>query len=604
MHKNNVKVIERATETDFRSDSHGALLSRIYAARGVSDSTDLVRSLKSLHEYTDLLNIEDAADLIRKHIEQQQKIVVVGDFDADGATSTALLVAFLRDIGHSNVDYVIPNRFETGYGLSKALIDQIISDKAPELIITVDHGITAIEEVAYIKSKGIAVIITDHHMPSEHGVPVADHVINPNLPNHPEGLKHLAGVGVAFYLTIAVRAALRSVDYFKNNALADINLAQYLDLVALGTVADMVVLDHNNRLMVHQGLMRVKNGCCRPGISALLAVSQKDATMITSSDFGYAVAPRLNAAGRISKMSIGVECLLTTNFERADILAEKLHDLNLERREIEMDMQASAQKIINDIVAQSLNATLPVGVCLYDAAWHQGVSGIIASRLKDAFKRPIIVFANAQLSEDEGGQALPDDQEIKGSARSIKGLDIRQVLANINAAHPELILKFGGHKGAAGLTIRHADFKTFSDAFQQEIAKELSEEDCYETLLVDGELRTDELNIDTASLVRHAGPWGMGFPEPTFVGVFNIMEQRIVGQRHLKLAIQPRNGYEIINAIHFNVAQDMWPDHNCQSVRAVYRLDVTEYRGSKALQLIILHVEKHEVNEQVGIAAF
>lgn len=609
MSKNNVRIEQRVLNSDFYSEQHGALLSSIYAMRGIQHEQDLVKSLKHLIPFEKMKDLQDAAEFVADFIVRQEKIVVVGDFDADGATSTALLIAFLRDIGHENCDFIIPNRFEMGYGLSNPLIDHVMDTMSPKLLITVDNGITSLDEIQYAKSKGLAVVVTDHHMPSEAGLPNADFLINPNIEDNPFPSKNLAGVGVAFYLTIALRAALRHREYFSSHGLEDINLAQYLDLVALGTVADMVELDVNNRILVHQGLLRIRNGYCRPGIAALLAVSQKDATILTAADLGYAIGPRLNAAGRISDMSIGVACLLTETFEQADLMAEKLHDLNLERREIELEMQNSAQKSIDTIIANNQDAQLPVALCLYDESWHQGVSGIIASRLKDAFKRPVAIFSDAHIAQKNQDEEVDPETaqkalEIKGSVRSIKGLDIRQILANIHHEHPDLILKFGGHKGAAGLTLLRAQFEVFQAAFVAEVEKFLSQEQCFELMYVDAELDVSQINIETAELIRNGGPWGMGFPEPVFVGQFNIMEQRIVGQRHLKLALQPKNGYEIINAICFNIDLDVWPSAECSSVRAVYRLDITEYRGATTLQLIILHLEKENITEEVGITEF
>lgn len=589
------KSIQRELITDFKCDAIGEILSRIYASRGIEDQSDLARSLKDLLSYKLLKGVEQAAGLVASAMFAGKNIVIIGDFDTDGATSTSVLMRFFKGVDYNKANFIIPSRFGSGYGLSNELIDIAISEYEAEVLITVDNGITAIAEVEYANSKGLEIIITDHHQASEDGIPEAAAIVNPNQPGCGFPSKNLAGVGVAFYLLIALRDTLRTQNYFEQMQVPDPNLAEYLDLVALGTVADLVPLDKNNRIMVHQGLLRIRNNSCSKGLAALLAVGQKNQMQTCASDLTYAVAPRLNAAGRVANMSIGVECLISDSYIEADKLAEKLDDLNQERREIESEMQRGALEVLGEL---EFGSNLPLGLCLFDPSWHQGVSGILASRVKDLHKRPVVVFArHIQDGEEYAG-------ELKGSARSIKRIDVRGMLSKIDAAHPGLITKFGGHKAAAGLSLKEADYEKFKVLFEEYVAKEITEDDCYEELLTDGVLPKDHFTIDFANLIRNAGPWGMSFPEPVFEGNFKIMEQRIVGQKHLKLSLHPEGCYDIIAGICFNVDLDAWPDHSCTEVKLVYRLDVSEYKGNQILQLIIQNVEKISVQQEVGIVEF
>lgn len=589
------KSSARESLTGFYSEEHGKIMSKIYAARGISEQADLSRSLKDLISYKLMLGLEDAAEQVSKAIIAEKSIVIIGDFDTDGATSTALLLRFFKQIEYSNVNFIIPSRFGSGYGLSQELIDAAIADYQADMLITVDNGITAIEEVDYANTKGLEVIITDHHQASEGGLPKAAAIVNPNQPGCEFPSKNLAGVGVAFYLLIAMRDYLRGLNYFAEKQMPDPNLAEFLDLVALGTVADLVPLDKNNRILVQQGLLRIRNSSCSKGLAALLAVGQKNQMQVTASDLTFAVAPRLNAAGRVANMSIGVECLIADSYIEADKLAEQLDDLNQERREIEAEMQKSAHAVLDSI---ELAKDIPLGLCMFDAAWHQGVSGILASRLKDAHKRPVVVFA----------RHIPDGEEyageLKGSARSIKHVDVRGILARIDADHPELIKKFGGHKAAAGLSLLEANYPKFKELFEKYVSEAITEDDCFEELLTDGELPADHFTIDFANIVRDAGPWGMNFPEPVFEGKFKVMEQRIVGQRHLKLSLHPEGSYEIVAAICFNADLAEWPDFSCTEVKLAYRLDISEYKGNSILQLIVLHVEKAHSKQEAGLLEF
>lgn len=590
------KPFLRESVTNFCCDILGDVISKIYSSRGVESKSDLSRSLRDLLSFKTLKGAEAGAELLRSAILANKSIVIIGDFDTDGATSTALLLRFFSQISYENINYIIPSRFGTGYGLCEELIDSAIDEHSVDLLITVDNGISSIKEVDYAKSKGIQVLITDHHQVSDDGLPEADVIINPNQPGCEFASKNLSGVGVAFYLLIALRDLLRNEGYFEKKCMPDPNLAEYLDLVALGTVADMVTLDKNNRIMVHQGLLRIRNASCSKGISALLAVGQKNQMQATTSDLNFAVAPRLNAAGRVANMSIGVECLIADSYVKADALAEKLNDLNLERREIESEMQKSANAILEEIDFSGAN--VPLGLCLFNESWHQGVSGILASRLKDAYKRPVIVFAR-HIQEDEEYSG-----ELKGSARSTRHVDVRTILAKIDSENEHLITKYGGHKVAAGLSIKEENIDEFKQKFEECVANAITKDDCYEELLTDGELPPEYFTLDFANQIRDAGPWGMGFPEPVFEGEFKIMEQRIVGQRHLKLSLHPKGSYDIISSIQFNVDLDEWLDPSCTDVRLVYRLDISEYKGSSVLQLIVLASEKIYSKQEVGIVDF
>jgi len=499
---------------------------------------------------------------------------VVGDFDADGATSSALVVAALREMGAAQADYLVPDRFKFGYGLTREIVDVALTHK-PDLLITVDNGISSIDGVKRAKAAGIRVLITDHHLPGR-DLPAADAIVNPNQPGDSFPSKVLAGVGVAFYLMMALRSRLRESGWFVQQNREEPNLAAYLDLVALGTVADVVPLDRNNRLLVKQGLLRIRAGHCRPGIRALLEVAGRNVSRAVASDFGFAAGPRLNAAGRLDDMSLGIECLLSDSQQHADELARELDALNRERREIETDMKADAMQYLDGM--QLDDNDLPSGFCLYDADWHQGVIGILASRIKEQFHRPVIIFADA------GGG------ELKGSARSIPGLHIRDALDAVAVRHPGLLNKFGGHAMAAGMSLEAARLDEFRQAFLAELDTQLNEETLTGVLETDGELQSDDFSLEMSELLRDAGPWGQGFPEPLFDGIFKVLSARIVGERHLKLSLRPRDGGAVVDAIAFGQAERYVPDKGTL-VRAVYRLDSNEYRGMLSLQLVVEWLE-------------
>jgi single-stranded-DNA-specific exonuclease len=546
------------------------LLRRIYAARNIQSMKELDRNLENLLPYQSLLGIEQAVALLAKAVMTQQRILIVGDFDADGATSTAVAVRALRSFGAQHVNFMVPNRFAFGYGLTPELV-AAASHFQPELIITVDNGIANHAGVAAAKAQGICVVITDHHLPAA-TLPDADAIVNPNQPNDSFPSKHLAGVGVIFYVMLALRRHLVSLNWLQTSP----NMSALLDLVALGTVADLVQLDQNNRMLVHHGLRRIRAGQCVPAISALLELSNRDLTRATTADLGFAVAARLNAAGRLDDMSLGIECLLSDDSIRAREIARMLNQLNDERKHIEQDMQTQALQIMHKLHIHEKQA-LPHGICLFDPSWHQGVIGILAARIKERFHRPTIVFAPSQ------------SDELKGSARSIVGVHIRDILALIDVKHPGLIMKFGGHAMAAGLSISAASFNAFSVIFDTIVAQQVTAAQLEHALFSDGALTEEELNLEAAELLRESGPWGQAFPEPLFDDIFQIVEQRLVGDKHLKLRLMKAN--RVIEAIAFFVDTQVWPNHRCQSIHAAFRLDVNEYKGRRTVQLIIDYME-------------
>jgi single-stranded-DNA-specific exonuclease len=544
------------------------VLARVYAARGIDDPEQLGRRLQELLPDSRMKGIPAAVERLLIAFEQRQKILIVGDFDCDGATSTTVALLGLRMLGVAEVDYLVPNRFEYGYGLSPEIVE-VAAQRSPDLLITVDNGISSIEGVARANALGIDVIVTDHHLAGAE-LPEACAIVNPNQPGCDFLAKSTCGVGVIFYVLIALRRALSERGWFNTQAP---NLASLLDLVALGTVADVVPLERNNRALVWQGLQRIRAGQARPGLLALIEVSGRRRDRLVASDLGFAIAPRLNAAGRLEDMSIGIECLLEENYDRALSMARELDELNRERRGIEQEMQQQALELLGRL---SLNdRELPFGLCLYDEYWHQGVIGILASRIKERVHRPVIAFAPG----DEG--------EIKGSARSINGFHIRDGLDAVAAKHPGLLKKFGGHAMAAGLTIAAEDLPAFSDAFDAEVRRQLDAQDLTQRILTDGELPESAFSMELAEALRNAGPWGHQFPEPLFEGCFHLLQQRIVGQRHLKLVVMPEGGTLALDAIAFNVDTLVWPDESVQKVRLVYRLDVNEFRGQRSLQLMV-----------------
>ena len=551
-----------------------AILQRIYASRGITNDAELERGAKGLLNYNQLYGMADAVTLLVTALTNNTRIIIVGDFDADGATSSALSVLALKMLGCRNVDYLVPNRFDDGYGLSPEVAQQAI-DRGAELIMTVDNGVSSIDGVAAAKAQGVQVLVTDHHLPGD-CLPAADAMVNPNLDQCGFPSKALCGVGVAFYLMLALRAELRNNGWFEQQALAVPNLAELLDLVALGTVADVVALDGNNRILVHQGLQRIRAGKCRPGIQALIEVANRDPARLVASDLGFALGPRINAAGRLDDMSFGVELLLCDNIQAARRMATELDALNQTRKEIEQGMKEEGLAICERL--QFNQQDMPYGLVLFQRDWHQGVIGILASRIKDKYHRPVIAFADA------------GNGEIKGSCRSIVGLHMRDVLDVVDTQHPGMILKFGGHAMAAGLTIPESQLDAFSLAFDAAVRKVLDEDALQGVLLSDGELQPHELTLDTAEILRAGGPWGQQFPEPTFDGSFRLLHQKLVAGKHLKMMVEPLAGGSIIDAIAFNVDLKRWPDASVQQIELVYRLDVNEFRGNRSVQLMVEHL--------------
>lgn len=571
-----MKKITRRTLVNFEpfSDDIHPALQRIYAARGVSKSEQINLDLKQLIPAKKLKGLDKALQLLEQALHQQWRILIVGDFDADGATSSTLSVLALKALGAKQVDYLVPNRFEYGYGLTPEIV-AVAKEYQPDLIVTVDNGISSISGVRAAKDAGIHVLVTDHHLPADE-LPAADAIVNPNQPGCEFPSKNLAGVGVIFYVMTALRTHLQKMGWFEQQQIPMPNMADYLDIVALGTVADVVPLDHNNRILVEHGLRRIRAGRCRPGIKALIEVAKRTPSRLVAADLGFAVGPRLNAAGRLDDMAHGIECLLTDNPRHARDLAIELDQLNHDRKAIETGMQNEALAILNQL--QFEKDHLPWGLCLFRKDWHQGVIGILASRIKDRFHRPVIAFAPG----DEG--------EVKGSARSIPGLHIRDALDAVAAQHPDLISKFGGHAMAAGLSLPRENFETFKVAFDQEVRRMITADDLTGEVFSDGELQSDELDLPFAKLLRNAGPWGQGFPEPVFDGEFELLEQRIVGEKHLKMVLTVPHSNRLMDGIAFNVDLAQWPNKKAKRVRVAYKLDVNEFRGVENPQLMVEHL--------------
>ncbi|MFJ4116836.1 single-stranded-DNA-specific exonuclease RecJ [Pseudomonas psychrophila] len=547
------------------------LLTRLYAARGVQSQAELDKSLARLIPYQQLKGIDAAVDLLVVALEQRQRILIVGDFDADGATASTVGILGLRLLGAAHVDYLVPNRFEYGYGLTPEIVEVALT-RTPQLLITVDNGISSIEGVAAAKKAGLSVLVTDHHLPGNE-LPAADAIVNPNQPGCEFPSKALAGVGVIFYVLIALRARLNSLGWYQNSKAP--NIAELLDLVALGSVADVVPLDANNRILVHQGLERIRAGRARPGLKAILEVAKRDHSKITSTDLGFILGPRLNAAGRLDDMSLGIECLLTDDANAAQAMAVQLDEMNQDRKSIEQGMQREALAQLKDLALESM----PFGLCLFDPEWHQGVIGILASRLKERYFRPTFAFADA------------GDGMLKGSGRSVPGFHIRDALSVVAAQHPELISKYGGHAMAAGLTLPEANFTLFSQAFDAEVRRQLREEDLTGRMLSDGSLAVEEFHLELARALRNAGPWGQHFPEPLFHGVFQLVEQRIVGERHLKVVLKTECGSVKLDGIAFGIDREVWPNPTIRWVELAYKLDLNEFRGNETVQLMIAHIE-------------
>lgn len=547
-------------------------LSRIYQARGVLGPEELEYKLTSLAHPKQFFDINNAATILADAIEHEKRIVIVGDFDADGATSTTLGILALTAMGAVEPQYIVPNRFEYGYGLTPEIVT-LVQEQEADVLVTVDNGIASIDGVAAAKAVGMQVIVTDHHLPGD-VLPNADAIVNPNHPDCQFPSKSLAGVGVIFYVMSALRAQLTQRGWFERAHIPRPNMSEYLDIVALGTVADVVPLDANNRILVQQGLARIQAGKARPGILALLELGGREASRVKATDLGFVVGPRLNAAGRLDDMSIGIECLLSEQAFLARSYAEQLDQLNRERKAIESDMKQQAEQSLASIEEVS---DLPYGMCFYQEDWHQGVIGILASRMKEKCHRPVIAFAKT------------DDDTLKGSARSIPGVHIRDALDLLAKRHPELLSKFGGHAMAAGMSIKAEHYEAFTKAFDQIIEEWVTPEQLEATVYTDGELAPEDFSLEFAEQLRVAGPWGQAFPEPCFDGTFEVLQQRIVGEKHLKLTLREPNSGMLIDGIHFFCDLSVWPNQ-AQRARLVYKLDINEFRGQRNLQLMVDHI--------------
>ena len=563
-------IIENRRQSEVNlTDAIPGFLRRVFAARGISEDGELDLSLGDLLAPSSLPDIDKAAERLARAIEHEESILIVGDYDADGATASALCLSVLRRFGAHHVDFLVPNRFEFGYGLTPEIV-AIALERNPNVLVTVDNGVSSIRGVEAAQAAGVDVIVTDHHLPGA-TLPPAYALVNPNLPDCAFESKALAGVGVAYYVMAALRAVLKKSGHFETHGIDEPNLAEWLDLVALGTVADVVPLDRNNRILVFQGIRRMRAGRLRPGIRALIEAAARPQATLTAQDLGFAIGPRLNAAGRLDDMSEGIRCLLADDQGEARSRAIALDELNRARREIEQDMNEEAQVLVLENMAPDDLAS----ICVYEPSWHQGVIGIVAGRVREKFHRPVIAFADA-------GDSAPD--ELRGSARSIPGLHIRDALDDVAARFPGLLVKFGGHAMAAGLSLKRIHLDRFRLAFEDAVRQRVSERDLAGIVLTDGELVEDEISLDNAHLVATYGPWGQAFEEPTFHGVFDVVSQRVVGAKHLKVVL--KTGSRVVDGIAFNQVP-----LSAERVRIVYQLSVNDYRAYDTLQLRIDRIE-------------
>ena len=574
-----IQLITRTPGDLVLPESLPPLVRRIYSQRPLAALTELELTLSQLIPPARLKGIDAAVDLLEAALKEGERLLIVADFDADGATSCALALTVLRAFGCAHVDYIVPNRFEYGYGLTPEIVE-LAKGKNPDLIITVDNGISSIEGIESARAAGIKTLVTDHHLPGRE-LPAADAIVNPNQPGCEFPSKSIAGVGVIFYVMLALRSRLRDNGWFTSKGIPEPNLAEQLDLVALGTVADVVALDHNNRILVSEGIKRIRAGRARPGILSLLILAKRNFSTLAASDLGFAVGPRLNAAGRLDDMSTGIECLLTQSEYEAHEYALELDGMNKDRRDIEAGMREQAFALVDQLAFDADD--LPAGLSLFDERWHQGVVGIVASRIKERCHRPVIAFALADADDPES--------ELKGSARSIPGFHIRDALDAVAAANPGLVTKFGGHAMAAGLSLSRANFDAFAQAFAAEATRVLSPELLQATIVSDGELSAEELTLGCAADLAAAGPWGQAFPEPTFHGRFKLQQQRRLGENHLKMVLSPLgdDGF-LVDAIAFGVSEADWPASSATEIELAYRLNINEFRGARTLQLMVEHL--------------
>ena len=574
-----IQLITRTPGDLVLPESLPPLVRRIYSQRPLAALTELELTLSQLIPPARLKGIDAAVDLLEAALKEGERLLIVADFDADGATSCALALTVLRAFGCAHVDYIVPNRFEYGYGLTPEIVE-LAKGKNPDLIITVDNGISSIEGIESARVAGIKTLVTDHHLPGRE-LPAADAIVNPNQPECEFPSKSIAGVGVIFYVMLALRSRLRDNGWFTSKGIPEPNLAEQLDLVALGTVADVVALDHNNRILVSEGVKRIRAGRARPGILSLLILAKRNFSTLAASDLGFAVGPRLNAAGRLDDMSTGIECLLTQSEHEAHEYALELDGMNKDRRDIEAGMREQAFALVDQLAFDADD--LPAGLSLFDERWHQGVVGIVASRIKERCHRPVIAFALADADDPES--------ELKGSARSIPGFHIRDALDAVAAANPGLVTKFGGHAMAAGLSLSRANFDAFAQAFAAEATRVLSPELLQATIVSDGELSAEELTLGCAADLAAAGPWGQAFPEPTFHGRFKLQQQRRLGENHLKMVLSPlgNDGF-LVDAIAFGVSEADWPASSATEIELAYRLNINDFRGARTLQLMVEHL--------------
>ncbi|MEE9325933.1 MAG: single-stranded-DNA-specific exonuclease RecJ [Cocleimonas sp.] len=579
-----MKLVRREPCGQIAAGKTSTLLERVFSMRGINHNDELQLNLKNLYPISSLKGIDRATNILVNAFEDKRNILIIGDFDADGATSTALAVKALKLLGYKgSVDYLVPNRFEYGYGLTPEIVKHA-KIYSPDIIITVDNGISSVKGVEQAKRQGYKVIITDHHLPGKN-LPSADAIINPNQAGDNFQSKNLAGVGVIFYLMLALKNSLMAKGYFSKNSIEAPNLLELIDLVALGTVADVVPLDQNNRILVEQGLRRMRSGKACAGIQALFQIAKRNINNAVSTDLAFACGPRLNAAGRLDDMSLGIECLLATDLQQAIDLASALDDLNIERRAIEESMKAEALTLLEALDNDKLSGELPPVICLYKDNWHQGVIGILAARVRERYNRPAIIFAPANI-DGEQASADSDGDEIKGSARSITTLHIRDIFDEVATNYPGLLDKFGGHAMAAGLSLRKNQLAEFTEAICDVVTKQVNTETFQEVHLSDGKLHPKEFELKQADELRYAAPWGQHFPAPVFDNRFKLVNKRLLKEKHLKLLLVPEGQSRSVAAIAFNVDIDKWPEEG-ETVHLLYRLEVNEFRGSSSLQLMV-----------------
>ncbi len=588
------------------------LANRILRARGLDSHEQLEFSLQHLPSPSLLLDIDMATARIVTAIESGQRILVVGDYDCDGATSTTLAVLVLKAMGAEHVDYMLPNRFIHGYGLSPAIVD-LTNDFTPHLILTVDNGISSVEGVEAAREQGIDVVVTDHHLPPAI-LPKAHALINPNMPGSTFPSPNIAGVGVVFFVLAAVRAELSKRDWFETQSLLTPKLADFLDLVAVGTVADVVPLDEVNRALVMQGIRRIRAGHCRPGISALLQTAGINQSQLITEGIGFGIGPRLNAAGRLDDMRLGVQCLLTDNPAEAAELARELEQKNNERKRITAEMRSDAAEILATLVPPDETPGELMSICLYESEWHEGITGLLAGRLKESYGTPAVIFACAQNQDG-------DEVMLKGSARSIDGYHILDAIKRVRVKHPSILEKFGGHAKAAGLSLREADFATFSAALDQDMRDFFANRKPPTELWTDGELDAQEFTLENAALLQDMAPWGQDFPAPSFDNRFLVESVRVLKERHIKYRLSPlpvfaegadvadslSSAADSVDAIHFNVLEpgDEPEAHPGDTVHAVYELKTNEFRGNTNLQLLLQMLQvvvSHQVTADSAIA--